>query len=356
MSAPPPVIWFNQGLSQLYDAVRLIRAEAAGSVVVCASHRERDAPVMGVADRCFEEPPRATPEETYVQWALQVCAREQVRLFVPSRHAGAIAGARAQFERLGVYVQVAQAEALAGALEYKDVLYAEVAGQMDLPAYRVVSSLAQFDEAYASLRNAHPRVCVKPTRGLFGAGFRILDESIDPLDAILRVDGALAALAAYRDALEHTRRTYTLMVMEYLDGPERSVDCLAFQGKLVAAVARLKQGRQQSLETSGAAIEGARWLVERYRLDGIVNIQFRDTRGTPHLLEINARMAGGMLYSCAAINLPYWSAMLALGLAQPHEVPVPRNGLRVAPISGALVIPSEPPAERASGLAADRSA
>ncbi|SDX54494.1 hypothetical protein SAMN05421783_1359 [Thiocapsa roseopersicina] len=131
------------------------------------------------------------------------------------------------------------------------------------------------------------------------------------------------------------------MLMEYLEGPERSVDCLAHQGELVAAVARLKHGRHQSLETSGAAIEGARRLVERYRLDGIVNIQFRDTRGIPHLLEINARMAGGMLYSCAALNLPYWSAMLALGLAQPHDVPAPREGLRVAPIGSALTLTNE---------------
>lgn len=48
-------------------------------------------------------------------------------------------------------------------------------------------SLAQFDEAYVELRLDHQRLCVKPTRGLFGAGFRILDETIDPLDAILRV-------------------------------------------------------------------------------------------------------------------------------------------------------------------------
>jgi hypothetical protein len=335
------VVWFNQGLSQNYDAVRLIRAEAAGALVVCASHRERDAPVLQVADRGFEEPPRATPEEAYVQWALEICVREQVDLFVPSRHAGAIAAARAQFERRGVRVQVAQAEALAGALEYKDTLYAEVAGQLELPAYRVVSSLAQFDEAYAALRLDHQRLCVKPTRGLFGAGFRILDETIDPLDAILRVEGTLAALAVYRSALAQTRRAFSLMLMEYLEGPERSVDCLAHQGELVTAVARLKHGRHQSLETSGAAIEGARRLVERYRLDGIVNIQFRDTRGIPHLLEINARMAGGMLYSCAALNLPYWSAMLALGLAQPHDVPAPRQGLRVAPISGALIIPND---------------
>ncbi len=334
MSTARPLVWFNQGLSQIYDAVRLLREGSAGAIAICVSHGDPDAPVRLIADLVVDEPPRESPEDAYVQWALDVCARHGVRLFVPSRHAAAIARARADFDVIGVRLQLAPAEALTGALEYKDVLYTEVTGQMALPAYRVVTSRAAFDDAYAALRTDHRRVCVKPTHGVFGAGFRILDESIDPLDAIMQVHCNVAPLESYRSALAQTRRPFALMVMEYLDGPERSVDCLAWQGELVTAIARRKEGRAQCLETSGPAIESARWLVGHYRLDGIVNIQFRDARGSPHLLEINARIAGGMLYSCAAgVNLPYWSAMLGLGLAKAQEVPVPRAGAWVAPVS-----------------------
>lgn len=344
MSAARPLVWFNHGLSQLYDAVRLLREGSGGAIAVCASHRDPHAPVLLIADRVVDEPSRETPEEDYVQWALEVCANQGVQLFVPSRHAAAIARARAAFEAIGVHLQLSPADALSGALEYKDVLYTEVAGQIPLPAYRVVTSCAAFDDAYAALRAAHERVCVKPTRGVFGAGFRILDEAIDPLDAIMQVVCTVAPLESYRSALAQTRRPFALMVMEYLDGPERSVDCLTYQGELVTAIARRKEGRIQSLETSGPAIEYARWLVGHYRLDGIVNIQFRDTRGAPHLLEINARIAGGMVYSCAAcVNLPYWSAMLGLGLAKAQEVPVPRAGARVGSVNQVLIWPDGNP-------------
>lgn len=346
MSAPRPLVWFNHGLSQIYDAVRLLREGSAGTIAVCASHRDPDAPVRLIADQVVEEPPRETPEDAYVRWALEVCTRHGVRLFVPSHYATAIARARAAFEAIGVRLQLAPADALSGALEYKDVLYTEVAGagQIALPAYRVVTSRAEFDDAYAALRTEHRRVCVKPTRGVFGAGFRILDETIDPLDAIMQVVCTVAPLESYRSALAQTHRPFALMVMEYLDGPERSVDCLTCQGELVTAIARRKEGRIQALETSGPAIEYARWLVGHYRLDGIVNIQFRDTRGAPHLLEINARMAGGMLYSCAAgVNLPYWSAMLGLGLAKTRQVPAPRAGARVGSVNQMLIWPDGHP-------------
>ncbi len=94
--------------------MRLLREGSAGAIAVCASHRDPDAPVRLIADRVVEEPPRETPEEDYVQWALEVCARHGVRLFVPSRHAAAIARARANFEAIGVRLQLAPAEALSG--------------------------------------------------------------------------------------------------------------------------------------------------------------------------------------------------------------------------------------------------
>ncbi|UUZ56583.1 hypothetical protein LP419_16630 [Massilia sp. H-1] len=37
-------------------------------------------------------------------------------------------------------------------------------------------NLEQFDAAYAELRQRHPKLCVKPSKSVFGLGFSILDE------------------------------------------------------------------------------------------------------------------------------------------------------------------------------------
>ncbi|WP_295388405.1 ATP-grasp domain-containing protein [uncultured Thiodictyon sp.] len=70
--------------------------------------------------------------------------------------------------------------------------------------------------------------------------------------------------------------------------------------------------------------------------------------GLPHLLEINARMSGGLLYACqSGINFPYWNAVLALELAEPSAVPPPAEGIAIAPVQGVLTMapdqwPTEP--------------
>jgi biotin carboxylase len=125
--------------------------------------------------------------------------------------------------------------------------------------------------------------------------------------------------------------------MQYLEGPERSVDCVAYQGSLVLAVSRVKLPDRQIMETAGPAIDVARRLCRRYRLDGLFNVQLRDAGGRPHLLEINARMSGGLSYTASTgVILPYWAIMLHLGLRRPEDVPAPRPGAVVTtPAPGA---------------------
>lgn len=333
--AAPPLIWYNKGLSQTYDAVRLLRSAAAGRIRVLASHTRPDAPVLGVADASFVEPAGAVSPSRYVQWALETCRERAVAAFVPSRHAAAVSSAADAFADLGVRLQVPQPRVLA-TLHSKDAMYLDLeAVDIPRPAYRVVRSLVEFDEAYARLRRDFDRLCVKPTSGIFGVGFRVLEEDADEYELLMHLHCDRISLRAYRQALAQTSRPFELMLMHYLDGPERSVDCLAQSGRLVAAVARRKEAHCQVLENEGPAIAWSRMLVERYQLDGILNIQFKDAGGVPHLLEINPRLSGGLLYSCeSGLNFPYWSAALALGLATPGDIPAPRAGVSVFDVSG----------------------
>jgi hypothetical protein len=171
--------------------------------------------------------------------------------------------------------------------------------------------------------------------GVFGVGFHVLVEKYDAYEALMGGHGPAVGVEAFRTALASARKPRRLLLMEYLPGPERSVDVLAHDGTLVTAIARRKQRGFQVLETSGEAIEVARAIVARHRLNGLVNVQTRDGRGTPRLLELNARMSGGLLYACASgVNLPWWSVALALGLASVSDVTRPQGGLHIAPVVG----------------------
>ncbi len=339
-------VWFNQGLSNAYDALRIMReADRDGRLRLLASHTNRHAPVLTIADRALIEPDGELSDDDYVAWCLDNCAAHGIALFVPHRRRAAIAERRGRFDAAGTRVLVAGDRPVLDLVETKERFYADLAGTgIPLPEHRVVTTAAEFDEACTVLSARHPRICVKPTVSVFGLGFRILEQGGDEFDRLMTSDGLKIGIAAFRAALAAASRPRPLLVMEYLPGPERSIDCLAHRGRLVAAVARVKRMTHQITETAGPAIDIARQLTERYRLDGVFNVQTRDApRGggpVPHLLEVNSRMSGGMLYACLAggVPLPYWAALLALGLARPEEVPAPRGGVRVAPVQGAVTV------------------
>lgn len=331
----PPRVWFNEALSQIGEAARLIgEVRTPLAVEVLLSHSDPSAPALHIPGcETFAEP-NGVDDAAYMHWALGVCSERRVGLLVPGRRVAALAGARARFAERGVRVLAPFASARADMDLGKAETHAlaESLG-IPVPACRLVTSAAELDAARAALGQLHETLCVKPDRGLFGAGFRILDPLADPFACLNEVPSVRIRPGAYRDALSATREPFRVVVMEYLPGVERSLDCLAHRGALVCAVARVKRGRSQQLDGDEAVIGHARRLVAALALDGVVNIQFReDARGCSKLLEVNPRMAGGVNLSSAGsgVNLPYWSVLLALGLCTPDAVPQPRPGARVA--------------------------
>jgi hypothetical protein len=132
------------------------------------------------------------------------------------------------------------------------------------------------------------------------------------------------------------------MVMRYLEGNERSVDCLADHGKLLRHVIRRKSGLPggaQILEEHTEISAMAKRLTSLFRLNGLYNIQFRESGGIPYLLEINPRMSGGIHYTTpSGLNLPYWGVSHALGLCAEEEIPFPCPGARVGKADIGIVV------------------
>jgi biotin carboxylase len=177
---------------------------------------------------------------------------------------------------------------------------------------------------------------------MFGLGFRIVSQRGTALDRLLSGDPIKIGLPDARLVLGQQPRFRDVLVMQYLPGPERSVDCLAHDGKLICCVVRRKpMGTEgaQLLEENPAIEELARRLTSHFQLGGVFNIQFRDGDGTPYLLEINPRMSGGLHYAClSGVAFPYWAVRLALETACAEDVPRPRTGIRVAQVNKAIAL------------------
>ena len=142
---------------------------------------------------------------------------------------------------------------------------------------------------------------------------------------ILSGEEYVASLAELRVAMSKQEKFGKLLVMEFLDGDEWSVDCLAVHGQLYAAVQRRKFMAQkgvprQYIDNNPQILAMCQQLTKHFSLNTQFNIQFRVGKNGIRLLEINARPSGGMAMSClAGVNLPY---LLLQSIVDPHLLPI----------------------------------
>ena len=371
-------VWFDHGLSSVADAIAMVKDGDPAGWHLVASHRERDAPALRAADESFVEPRVATggaageagaAAAAGLAWALEVCRERRIALFAVQSRQRLLAPHAAAFARVGTHLLLpAPADTLETLDDKARFHVAAQAAGLPLPWAVEVHDGRGFEAARASLRARGLEACVKPPRGIFGAGYWRLDDTLGAFEALMDPDARRVPPALVRAALDEAlgqalgqapgetpgetpgragAPAPRLLVLEYLPGPEWSVDCLCEAGRVHAAVARLKGARVQRLAVEGAAVALAARTVAAFDLSSLVNVQLRaageDPEGDLRVLEVNARMSGGCLYTRASgINLPWWQLALATGARTPEQMPRAVGGAVIAPRTCAEPVPPTP--------------
>jgi len=343
-------VWFTKGLSNTLDAVSLIKNDPSGSgIAILGSHVDPHHPLQAVCTEFLVEPAQINGAE-YAGWVHETALRRNVDLIVVQRKRRSLWSERARFTSAGMKLQLPAAPEVLDLLDNKlafqrdldlpELAAAGVFGHVALP----FADLAEFDAARELLQtqvDARYGLCVKPTVGTFGSGFRRIELDGKDFERMMSPDPEdlfRISLDGFRLALARAGRPREMLLMPYLPGPERSIDFVSRDGELIVAVARVKSVKHQVLEVAGPAIEIARRLARRYGLNGLCNLQTREIDGRQVILEINARMSGGMSMAClAGVNLPLLSILSEAGLPFPRPVNL-RDGTVVAMVETARVI------------------
>lgn len=337
-------VWFNKTFSSVTAAVRLIReADVAGEYCIVCSSTNPHAPVFLAAHEAAIEP-SGLKGEAYLDWCLHFCREHSITIFLPGKEASLISAARAQFAAQGTRVLCVAEQEVLHLLHDKARFYQEV----HLPAtpvadFRVVENIEQFDAAYRDLRVRHARLCIKPAVSVYGLGFSVIDEERSSAQLLLEGVAYHIGLQDLRSGLAAMAGFRTMLLMEYLDGHEYSVDCIADHGRLICAIPRKKSllvGQGQTIDLRDDILDSVRQLTSSYALNGLFNVQFREGRDGLGLLEINPRMSGGIAMAClAGANLPYLALVgFDRGYAE-LTIPVLQDGLRVTELARATVLP-----------------
>lgn len=266
-------------------------------------------------------------DEGYVARIAEIVDIEDVDVVLPLTTAELrpLAGRRAAIDAT---VMVSRAPTLAIAND-KGALYEYVDrnGFDSAPAFYRTDTEAGFVEAVEALGYPESPVCFKRPVASGMRGFRVLEKGSDRLSRLLseKPSEPVTTLKEVRPVLSAGESFPELVVMEYLPGPEYSVDVLAMGDEVGPVVPRTRSRTRAGITFEGtverneALIAEAGDICRSLGLEYNVNLQFRyDEEGNPKLIEINPRVAGTIVMCVGAgVNLPFAATMYAL------EEPVP---------------------------------
>ncbi|MGG1677083.1 ATP-grasp domain-containing protein [Neobacillus sp. NRS-1170] len=337
-------IWFNRWFTTVSHYMDLIRANDDGrKFIIYGTHPNKDALYLQNCDYAFIEPEVSGDE--YIAFCLDFCQRHGIDIFIPRKENVLISKRLAEFEALGVKVLVCPDNELMETVDNKAAAYRSVANRVPsflVPDYHVVNNIEGFKMAYESLKEKGHEVCFKPVIGEGANGFRVIKEEVDSIQQLLQHGIRFRIPYKYACEIFSQQESFPdLMVMEYLDGREYSIDCLSSQEELYAAIPRMKgDGRVRELVESLELINLARDFHEEYKLPYVFNIQMKYGNGVPKLLEINPRMSGGMHISClSGINFPYLAIKILLG--ETVCPMTPKFGIRASHIEKEMILKYE---------------
>ncbi len=313
-----------EGLSSQKDLIQGIKSFADThhlSLTVYASHRHERNEILSVADYALLEPQEA---DERLQFITDIVATHGIHHIHAGRNTLWFEENRAAIEATGVSLTTGATSANWLALAEDKVAFAGLMQQHALsvvPSWRV-NSVSELQSYLASPPFSDSPVCVKPVTGIYGMGFWRFDDTASAMDLFNHPENRLVNPQQYLAALATAESFKPLVLMPYLPGPEYSVDILADNGEVLAAVGRRKEGAIQYLVNEGAAFELACNCARAMNADGLVNVQTRNNhQGTPLLLEINMRPSGGIGYTQhSGVNLPGLFAAYKLGLLTKDEI------------------------------------
>ena len=342
-------LWFNRWFSTVSHYMEMIRQNPdQQSFIIYGTHPNPDTVYLKSCDVSGTEPDIAGTE--YLKFCLEYCRQNQIDVFIPRKENVLISQHLDKFQEIGVKVLVCPDGDLMTLMDNKLFMYqsleekaAEGHTIVPIPEYRIVRTASEFKQAYDELTAQGIKLCIKPVIGEGASGFRIIDEVADTIPFLFSTASSqkISFDTAYK-VLKQQEVFPDLMVLEFLDGYEYSIDCLAGRdGTLYTAIPRKKgSGRIREIEYNEELLGIAHKVAAHYKIPYVFNIQVKYKDGVPKILEINPRMSGGLHISClSGINVPYYAIKLLLtGTIEPLY---PAFGIKATHIEQAVILSTE---------------
>lgn len=234
----------------------------------------------------------------------------------------ALAHHRDEFERLGVPVVVGSADSVERGSD-KWLTYLALEGS-DVPRPRSIrcSNVEAFKRAVHELGYPEQRVCFKPPWSKGTRGFRILTDEANRLHLLLyeRPDAMLMTLPEALDILADADPVPELLVMDYAEGMEHTVDIFCRRGEVLMGFVKTREAVKAGLAMYFEIVHRpdlmhyGQVIAHRLDLDYFANIQFKGDM----LLEVNPRVS--TFVHQPDFNMPYLGLKYVLGEVDENDL------------------------------------
>jgi carbamoyl-phosphate synthase large subunit len=280
----------------------------------------------------FDQVPFAN-EPDFIEKLLSLCIKRKINVLMPlvTKELILLAQHKAEFNDAGVNVLVSNVDSLEIANNKSRVYqFLEWRG-IDVPGYRVVETVEQFENAVKELGYPGKPVCFKPSVSNGSRGFRLMSADVDEHDQLFNQKPYSSAISFEQAIKVLSLKPFPeLLVTEYLPGEEYSVDCLAKNGEAVIILPRIRKKMVNGITVEGEfvkenpIIDYCSQIIAELKLHGNIGIQVKRSSGNKFLiLEINPRVQGTIVAGLAAgINLP------VLAIKQELSLPINENELQ----------------------------
>ncbi len=178
-----------------------------------------------------------------------------------------------------------------------------------VPKYEVCNNFEDFMFDIDNKFKQEENFCLKPVNGHGGKGFcRVTKNKEKYLNNLLNSNNFY-----YIDDIKQIYRQNfnEVMICELLDGEEFSVDIMRYNNKIISTVSRIRTRVSTGIVIDGKVIynkdviKAAQEIVEKFKLEGFLNIQFIVLDNEIKLIDLNPRFCGSQIMSYAAgVNFP----------------------------------------------------
>lgn len=184
-----------------------------------------------------------------------------------------------------------------------------------LPEATTCGNLDAFLTAVHNLGYPERAVCFKPVIGKGSRGFRILSASTDRLDMLInrRVDETTFSLEEAADILKGADPFPPLVVMEFAEGKEHTVDIFCQEGHVLMGFVKTREAIRGGLAMYFEIVDHpdlrryGEIIAQQLSLEFFANIQFKGDK----LLEVNPRVS--TFVHQVDFNMPYLGLKYVLG-------------------------------------------